>query len=139
MEKQILTLAEKLKTLRDTKTEKEAEVKALNGEIDQVTAELTDLMTENDMPSFTHGGFSYSISTRTFASPVAGDKEALYEALRKNGYGGIISETVNANTLSSTVNELIELNDDALPDWLLGKVSTYDKITVRIAKSTKKS
>ncbi len=138
MEKQILELAEKLKTLRDTKTDVEAEVKYLNGEIDKVTYQLTGLMTDNEMPSFTHSGFTYSLTTRTFASPMAGDKEALYAALRENGYGGLITETVNANTLSSTVGELIEQNGDALPDWLAGKVSTYDKTSVRIAKSTKK-
>ena len=139
MEKQILALAEKLKTLRDTKVDVEAEVKFLNGEIDKTTVELTDLMMENELPSFTHSGFSYSLSTRTFASPLAGDKETLYAALRENGYGGLITETVNANTLSSTVSELIEQNGNKLPGWLAGKVSTFDKISVRIAKSTKKS
>jgi len=62
----------------------------------------------------------------------------LYAALRENGYGGLITETVNANTLSSTVSELIEQNGEKLPGWLVGKVNTYDKVSVRIAKSTKK-
>ena len=139
MEKQLLTLAEKLKSLRDTKSGKEDEVKQVNAEIEKITGELSDLMTENELPSFTHSGFTYSLSSRTFASPLAGNKEALYEALRENGYSGLITETVNSNTLSSTVSELIEQNGDTLPDWLDGKVSTYDKISVRIAKSTKKS
>ena len=139
MDKQILALAAKLKDLRDTKKDVEEEVKFLNGEIEKTMSELSELMTENELPSFTHSGFTYSLSTRSFASPLAGDKESLYAALRENGYGDIITETVNANTLSSTVNDLIEQNDDALPDWLAGKISTYDKTTVRIAKSTKKS
>ena len=139
MEKQILDLAQKLKTLRDAKTDTESEVKRLNGEIEKTTDELTGLMTENELPSFTYSGFTYSLSTRTFASPLAGDKETLYAALRENGYGELITETVNANTLSSTVSELIEQNGDKLPDWLAGKVNTYDKVSVRITKSTKKS
>ena len=138
MEKQILTLAQTLKTLRDTKSETESEVKNLNAEIEKITAELSGLMTENEMPSFTHSGFTFSLSTRTFASPLAGDKETLYAALRENGYADLITETVNSNTLSATVSGLIEENDDALPEWLEGKVSTYDKVSVRIAKSTKK-
>lgn len=133
MEKQILELAEKLKTLRDTKKDVEEEVKYLNGEIEKVTDELTGLMTENELSSFTYSGFTYSLSTRTFASALAGDKESLYEALRENGYGGLITETVNSNTLSSTVSELIEENGGAYPDWLNGKISTYDKVSVRIA------
>jgi len=139
MDKQILTLAAKLKDLRDTKADVELEVKFLNGEIEKTMSELSELMTDNELPSFTHSGFTYSLSTRTFASPPAGCKEALYSALRENGYGDIITETVNANTLSSTVNDIIEQNDDALPDWLSGKISTYDKITVRVAKATAKS
>ena len=138
MEKQILQLAEKLKTLKDTKKSVENEMKFLGNEIEEINAELADLMTESEMPSFTHSGFTYSLSTRTFASALAGDKESLYIALRDNGYGELITETVNANTLSSTVSELIEQNDDSLPDWLNGKVSTYEKISVRINKSTKK-
>jgi len=137
MDNNILTLAEKLKKLRDTKTDTEEELKRINGEIETTTAELTALMAENELPSFVHSGFSYAVSTRTFASPLAGDKSALFEALRENGYGSLITETVNANTLSSTVNELIEQNNDSLPDWLVGKVSTYDKVSVRITKSKK--
>jgi hypothetical protein len=139
MDKQILGLAEKLKTLRDTKSDVEQEEKYLNGEIEKVTGELTALMADNELPSFTHSGFTYSLSTRTFASPLAGDKESLYAALRENGYGDIITETVNSNTLSSTVSDLIEQNEGEIPDWLLGKVNTYDKVSVRIAKSNKKS
>jgi regulator of replication initiation timing len=139
MEKRILALADKLKLLRDTKSDVEEEVKYLNAEIEKVTGELTELMTENEMPSFTRSGFTYSLSTRTFASALAGDKETLYAALRENGYGGLITETVNSNTLSSTVSELIEQNGGSCPDWLVGKINTYDKVSVRIAKSAKKS
>ncbi|GHU76061.1 hypothetical protein FACS1894188_08010 [Clostridia bacterium] len=139
MDKEILTLSEELKRLKYLKTEIEAQEKDVNGDIERATRELTEKMTEAEMPSFVHSGFSFSLSTRTFASPIAGDKAALYEVLRQNGYGDIITETVNANTLSSTVNDLIEQNNDVLPNWLLGKVNTYDKVSVRITKSTKKS
>jgi len=57
MEKQILALAERLKTLRDTKKDVEDEVKYLNGEIEKVTDELTNLMSEAELPSFTFSGF----------------------------------------------------------------------------------
>jgi flagellar basal body L-ring protein FlgH len=139
MEKQILDLAEDLKRLKDLKSEVETQEKDINADIDRVTANLTSLMSDNELPSFTHSGFTFSLSTRTFASALAGNKEALYEALRVNGYGDIITETVNANTLASTVGDLIEQNGDTLPGWLEGKVNTYGKVSVRISKSTKKS
>ena len=138
MDREILSLADELKRLKDLKAEVESQEKEINGDIEKVTSELTAKMTEAEMPSFVHSGFSFSLSTRTFASPLAGDKASLYEVLRQNGYGDIITETVNSNTLSSTVNDLIEQNNDELPDWLVGKISTYDKVSVRITKSTKK-
>jgi flagellar basal body L-ring protein FlgH len=139
MDREILALAEELKRLKDLKTEVDAQSKDIGGNIERITSELTAKMTEAEMPSFVHSGFSFSLSTRTFASPMAGDKSALYEALRQNGYGDIITETVNANTLSSTVNDLIEQNNEELPEWLVGKINTYDKVSVRIAKSSKKT
>jgi flagellar basal body L-ring protein FlgH len=139
MDREILALAEELKRQKDLKTEVDTQSKDIGGNIERITSELTAKMTEAEMPSFVHSGFSFSLSTRTFASPMAGDKSELYEALRQNGYGDIITETVNANTLSSTVNDLIEQNNEELPEWLVGKINTYDKVSVRIAKSSKKT
>lgn len=59
----------------------------------------------------------------------------MYEALKNEGYGSLITETVNANSLSAFVKEQMADNDDILPDWLEGKVNVFDKVTVGIRKS----
>jgi len=144
MEKGMFALAEELKFLRDHKSALEDEVKVTNGKIENVTADLTAAMVENETPSFTHKQFQFSLSTRMFASANKDNKDELYEALRENGYGDLVYETVNANSLSSFVKERMEefseANDgeDGLPPWLEGKVNVYDKISVKVAKAARK-
>jgi len=144
MEKGMFALAEEFKALRDKKSALEDEVKATNGKIETITEALTAAMVENETPSFTHKQFQFSLSTRMFASADKEHKEELYEALRENGYGDLVYETVNANSLSSFVRERMEefseANDgeDGLPPWLEGKVNVYDKISVKVAKATRK-
>ena len=57
---------------------------------------------------------------------------------RTEGYGGLIYETVNANSLSAFVREQISENDDVLPDWLEGLVSVFEKTTVGVHKAPRK-
>ena len=59
----------------------------------------------------------------------------MYEALKNEGYGSLITETVNANSLSAFVKEQMADNDDILPNWLEGKVNVFDKVTVNLRKA----
>jgi hypothetical protein len=68
---------------------------------------------------------------------VAGNKEALHTALREQGYGDLVYETVNANSLSSFVKERMDESGDALPAWLMGLVNVFDKVTVGVRKAAK--
>ena len=46
----------------------------------------------------------------------------------------MITETVNANSLSSFVKEQIAENGDELPGWLRGLVNVFEKTTVGVRK-----
>jgi hypothetical protein len=61
----------------------------------------------------------------------------LFDALRAEGFGDMIVEQVNANTLSSFVKEQRSENNDELPLWLAGLVSVYDQPGISVRKSTK--
>ena len=144
-EKKMLSLAEQLKSLRDAKADIEGKLKSINGEIEKVNRELTDLMTENEMPSFTYSGSSFSLTTRTFASALNeenGGKEQLYNALKENGFDELF--TVNPQTLTSFVKEQMSIfaeendGEEGLPGWLAGKVKLYEKTSVGIRKATRK-
>ena len=130
-------LAEKLKSLRDEKAEAEAELKEINAQIDETDYRLSELMAESETQNFTRAGTMFCLTTKTRASAVAGSKEELYAALREQGYGDLVYETVNANSLSSFVKEQIGENADELPDWLDGLVNVFEKTTVGVRKSSK--
>jgi hypothetical protein len=59
-------LAERLKGLRDTKQELEAEVKAVNGEIEEVQAELIADLLANESTGFNHKGFNYTLVVKEY-------------------------------------------------------------------------
>lgn len=68
---------------------------------------------------------------------MAGHKDELYSALKENGFGELVYETVNANSLSAFVKEQISENQDTVPDWLSGLVNVYEQTSVSVRKFTK--
>ena len=133
----MLALADRLKELRATKADLADQTKANNADIEQTERELSDLMAQEEVQSFRRAGTLFYLTSRTYASPIAGRKAELYDALRAQGHGDIIVETVNAQTLSSFVRERIAENEDALPAWLEGVVNAYEKVSVGLKKSGK--
>ena len=130
----IFSLADQLKELKERKKDLDTEVKALNAEIEKLDMELSDAMAEAECERFSRNGSTFYLNTRLFASPVAGRKDEMITALKDNGYGDIVTETVNANTLASFVKEQMSLNSDEVPTWLTDVVSTYEKVSVGIRK-----
>lgn len=92
-------------------------------------------MASSETQSFNRSGTLFYLCTKLYASAVKENKAELYEALKNEGYGSLITETVNANSLSAFVKEQMVDNDDVLPDWLEGKVNVFDKVTIGIMKS----
>lgn len=130
-------LADELRRLRDLRAELDAQVKDVNAQIDATDYRLSELMAETETQNFTRAGTMFCLTTKTRASAVADSKDTLYTALREQGYGDLVYETVNANSLSSFVKEQMEENGDALPAWLLGLVNVFDKTTVGVRKASK--
>jgi len=136
-------LADELKRLRDLKADLEAQIKDVIAWIDETDYRLSELMAETETQNFTRAGTMFCLTTKTRASAVADRKGELYAALKEQGYGDLVYETVNANSLSSFVKEQIEQNGDAhggdgrLPAWLMGLVNVFDKTTVGVRKATK--
>ena len=131
-------LADRLKALRDEKKEAEQRLKDVNAELDEADAALAQLMTDTETQNFTHSGTMFCLTSTTRASATADRKDDLFEALRSEGHGGLIYETVNANSLSAFVREQIAENDDVLPGWLEGLVNVFEKTTVGVRKAAHK-
>lgn len=132
MSEAMFELADRLKELRDQKAEAEETLKKINAQIDEVDYRLSELMAQTETQNFTRAGTMFYLSSTTRASTVAGRKDDLFAALREQGYGSLVTETVNANSLSSFVREQMAESGDALPSWLTGLVSIFEKTSVNV-------
>ena len=130
-------LAERLKQLREEKKNAEQRLKEINAEIEQADYQLSMLMAETETQNFTRAGTTFALTTKIRASAVAGRKEELYAALKENGCGDLVYETVNANSLSAFVKEQIAENQDTVPEWLSGLVHVYEQTAVSVRQSAK--
>ncbi len=135
---EMFALAERLKELRDTKSDLEKKTKENNAAIDDVEQQLVKMMVDTETQNFTRGGTMFSLTNKTRASAVADCKAKLYRTLKKKGYGDLVYETVNANSLSAFVNEQISENNEELPKWLNGLVKVYPQTKVSVRKATHK-
>ena len=131
---EIFEMADKLKAAKYSKKELDAQIKDVNAEIDSLDLALSDAMAEAELERFSRNGSTFYLNTRLFASPAAGRKDDLMQTLKDQGYGSIVVETVNANTLASFVKEQMAANEDVLPEWLSDVVSTFEKVSVGVRK-----
>lgn len=131
---EIFEMADKLKAAKDRKKELDAQVKDVNAEIESLDLALSDAMAEAELDRFSRNGSTFYLNTRLFASPAADRKDDLMQVLKDQGYGSIVVETVNANTLASFVKEQMAANEDVIPEWLSDVVSTFEKVSVGVRK-----
>ena len=115
----------------------EEELKEISDEIDRIDAALVEQMIASETQNFTRNGTMFCLTSMTRASATAGRKDELFEALREAGYGDLVYETVNANSLSAFVKEQTTENGDALPEWLDGLVTVFEKTTVGVRKAAR--
>ncbi len=132
---EMFELADRLKELRDAKKEAEQRVKEFNAAINDADYALSELMAQTETQSFNRAGTLFYLNTTTRASAQPDRKTELYDALKAEGYGDLVYETVNANSLSAFVREQKGENGDALPDWLSGLVTLFEKTSVGVRKA----
>ena len=134
---ELFALADQLHELKETKKLAEQELKEITEKIDRVDAALAEHMIAVETQNFTRNGTMFCLTSTTRASAAAGRKDELFDALQKAGYGDLVYETVNANSLSAFVKEQTTENGDALPQWLDGLVNVFEKTTVGVRKATR--
>lgn len=132
MNETLLKLADLYLQAREMKSELEARVKAASQEADSIEKEMIQLMTDNEIDSFKKNGILFSVVTREFQSANPERKEELYAQMKAKGYEHLF--TINTNTLSATVKELIAENDGNLPQWLEGLINQTEKQVIRVKK-----
>ncbi len=141
MDNAMFELADRLRSLRESKNNTEQALKEINADIETIEHELADVMADAECSNFTRGDKMFILTTTTRWSAETERRDDLYDTLRKNGYDHLFS--VNHQTLASFVKEQVqETADDKgethVPEWLAGLVKSYDDIGITMRKATKK-
>lgn len=130
----VFELADRLLDLRERKEQLSEQLKAVNAEIEEVDRQLSELMLAEEIQSFVRSGRMFYLKTETYASAVSDRKAELIEWLKEHGLGDIVQETVHPRTLSATVKEMLE-EDDELPEELSELVNIFEKTTVGLRRA----
>lgn len=131
----IFEKADRLNALKEQKKNLEEQLKAIGAEIEILDFQLSDAMAEAELERFSRNGTTFYLKSRLYASPASGRKEEMMEALKANGYGAMVVESVNTNTLSSFIKEQRELTGMDVPEWLGDTINVFEKVSVGIRKS----
>lgn len=132
MEQRIFELSDELKALKDMKKAQDEELKKTNVAITEVEKALIDEMVNAEISSFKRNGQGFSLVIQNYPQAEPEQKDKLYKELKARGYEHLF--TINHQTLTSTLKEMITENEDAMPDWLEGLVKTFEKTSIRIYK-----
>lgn len=130
--------------LRDAAAASEAEAKALKDEANLLEAELIEAFTEAGTQSVNIDGKTIYLHRSTFAQRKPGvTAEDVKAALKASGAGELVLETVNAQTLSAWVRELVEAAEDGrgpgLPEPAAEVLELGERYAVRMRASASRA
>ena len=137
-------LAVEYEKLLATKTELETATKANNAAIEDLKEKLKQQMVDEDMPSFTSNGHSYTITEKvSYSKRSEADLAAagldFFGTLREEGLGDLIKETVNANTLQAAMKNYAQEHDGALSPALDAVIRSYPYTDISRTGSKKRT
>lgn len=119
--------------LRDLQKSSEAEAEAYKQEANLIEAELIEAFGEAGMQNVNIDGRTIYLHRSTYAQRATGiDVEDVKAALRAAGADDLISETVNHQTLSAYVRELLDDDGPGLPPALDGVLELGERYSIRV-------
>ncbi len=141
-----MTLLEMLKDYNELMQRKEelaAQTKENSAAIEAAKLEITQQMIDDDCPSISVNGYTYSLQQKTAYSKKSDEELAaeginFLETLREEGLGDIIVERVDPRTLQSTVKAYVEENGE-LTEGLNSIIKSYDFNDISRRKVTRKT
>lgn len=91
---------------------------------------VPDAMREAKVKTITLEGVGRVTVSHRFSCTIHTDKQVGHDWLKENGYGDLVTETVNSSTLAAFAKNLLEVEGKELPDEIF-KVGTspYTSIT----------
>lgn len=111
----------------------EARVKMLKTERASLNDAILDDFAESNVESVTIDGKTVFTHRQIWAKSLF-SKEAVASALRESGYGDLVTEGFNTNTLSAILREREERGDPVVPPELDGIIGFSEVYSVRARK-----
>lgn len=104
--------------LRNEKAELEAKLKKVKDELAVVEERIIETMIQTGFEGGRFSGTTIYTYNDVRASAKAGQMERLCGIMRELGFGDIVKERINGNTLTSTIKSIMETDGDELPEEL---------------------
>jgi hypothetical protein len=130
---------DELKALLDRKDELKDLTKETNASIETLKQEIANEMIDQECPSISRNGFKYSLQQKVcYSKKSEADLSAegldFLDALRNNGLGDLIVETVNSRTLQSTLSNLAQ--EGEIPEEVAECLNIFETMDVSKRKET---
>ena len=128
-------LAKKMYELRTKKADIEAQVNAIDAELDQVRNELTTIMTDLGVQKFALEGIgTFYLSTAIY--PKLLNPEALIQWLDSNGLQGVAPRKVHTASLREAIEDRME-KDLPVPTSDMLDMTPETSVRLRVSNKTK--
>lgn len=130
----IADLARLYSALKERKSTLNAEISEINVQLDGVELDLHDALILAELDKVAIDGVTYKPVVKQYAS-IPGDKqEAAFAALRAEGHGGLIKETIHPGTLNAWIREIFDSTMGALPEWIPENINVFSKKEISARK-----
>lgn len=126
--------------LLDKKDQLAKDTKDNNAKIEALKQDIAQQMIDDDCPRIAVGDYMFSLQIKSKYSKrseeyLAANGLDFFEVLREQGFADLIKETVNAGSLQSAMNALVEENGE-LPVELAEVISQFDQTDILRRKQT---
>lgn len=131
----VLELIDRYKEALEVKDTLAEATKRNNEDATALRDQLAQAMIDAEIDQIGRHGFNWRLKATTRYSKKGGMDEELFSVLRDHGLGGLIRETVNANTLQGAMSEIARENDDELPDEFKEVINVYEYMDISRRKA----
>lgn len=127
--------AERFLTLRDEKSTKEAEAKAMKEELDALELDIFNGILGGGFDRIVVAGHTFSPTVKPLISVSSAQKAAAFEWLESNGYEAFVVKELNKKDFNPWAREQIANGMGEVPDWMSEHFTVYEKQEVSVRKA----